>query len=111
MSDPYDPKIDRREAITRLSAAAIAAGAVVGGAGFFLERRSFSDEARTVPDWRVAVPDGAPAAVATRGGAGPRQRVRQALAAFGGISTFVGAGHTVVIKPNVGMPVIELFLK
>lgn len=102
MTDPYNPKIDRREAITRLSAAAIAAGAVVGGAGFFLERRSFSDEARTVPDWRVAVPDGAPAVVATRGGEGPRQRVRRALAAFGGISAFVGAGHTVVIKPNVG---------
>lgn len=101
MSDPYRPCISRREAVARLSAAALAGAAVVGGAKFFHDRRTVVAEARGIPDWRLPVPPGTPAGTAARG-ADPATNVRRCLEALGGMAAFVRPGERVLIKPNIG---------
>jgi len=90
---------DRREVVTRLGSAALAAGAVLAGVAFFHDRRRDVPARRKVPDWRaVGVP---PRVVAARGGE-PAANVRRAVAALGGMERFVRRGERVVVKPNVG---------
>jgi len=101
MSEPYDQHLTRRDAVTRLAAAGLAAGAVGGGALFFHDRRRAEASAPTIPDWRVpAAPHYPPAAVAF--GPDPAANVRRAVAALGGMERFVRPGESVLIKPNVG---------
>ena len=99
MSDPQRPSITRREAVLRLSSAALAGVAVGGGALAFYDRRSVVADAPPPPDWRM--PGLAGAAVASRG-PDPAANVRRAIAALGGIERFVRRGERVLIKPNVG---------
>ena len=101
MTDPYIPGITRREAVLRLSATAVAAAAVGGGALVFHNRRSVSTAAAPIPDWRVPLPDSAPRAAAARG-PDPGANVRRAVAALGGMESFVRRGEVVLIKPNIG---------
>ena len=101
MSDPYIPGITRREAVLRLSATAVAAAAVGGGALVFHNRRSVSAAAAPIPDWRVPLPDSAPRAAAARG-PDPGANVRLVVAALGGMESFVRRGEVVLIKPNIG---------
>lgn len=101
MTDPYAPRITRREAALRLSAAAVAAAAVGGGAMVFHDRRTVSAAAVPVPDWRVPLPDSAPRAVAARG-SDPAANVRRAVSALGGMESFVRRGEVVLVKPNIG---------
>jgi uncharacterized protein (DUF362 family) len=101
VTDPYRPGITRREAALRLSATAVAAAAVGGGALVFHNRRSVSAAAVPIPDWRVALPASAPKAAAARG-SDPATNVRRAVAALGGMESFVRRGEVVLIKPNIG---------
>ncbi len=101
MSEPYDHRITRRDAVTRLAAAGLAAGAVGGGALFFHDRRRAEAHARPLPDWRVPASRQYPAAVAASG-PDPAANVRRAVAALGGMERFVRRGECVLIKPNVG---------
>ena len=101
MTDPYGPGITRREAVLRLSATAVAAAAVGGGALVFHNRRSVSTAAAPIPDWRVPLPDSAPRAAAARG-PDPGANVRLVVAALGGMESFVRRGEVVLIKPNIG---------
>ena len=99
MSEPTRTSITRREAVLRLSSAAIAGVAVGGGVLAFHDRRTVTAGAPPPPDWRV--PGAAVATVAVRG-ADPAANVRRAIAALGGIERFVRRGERVLIKPNVG---------
>jgi len=101
MSDPYQPRISRREAVARLSAAALAGVAVAGGARFFHERRTVVGEAPSIPDWRTAFPAGKPVGAAARG-SDPAANVRRSVEALGGMEVFVRRGERVLIKPNIG---------
>jgi uncharacterized protein (DUF362 family) len=101
MTDPYRPGITRREVALRLSATAVAAAAVGGGALVFHDRRSVSAAAAQIPDWRVPLPASAPRAAAARG-SDPGTNVRRAVAALGGMESFVRPGEVVLIKPNIG---------
>jgi uncharacterized protein (DUF362 family) len=96
-----DERMGRREALIRLSQAALAGVAVVGGAGLLLDRRVARADGALVPDWRVPVTGLASRAVAARGD-DPARNVARALAALGGLGQFVKRGETVLIKPNVG---------
>ena len=93
--------VSRREALWRLASTALAAGTMGLGAAYFHNRRVTSGKLVTIPDWRRAALGTLPPAVAARGG-DPAANLRRALAALGGIESFVGRGETVVIKPNVG---------
>jgi uncharacterized protein (DUF362 family) len=101
MTDPYRPGITRREVALRLSATAVAAAAVGGGALMFHDRRSVSAAAAPIPDWRVPLPASIPGAAAARG-SDPGTNVRRAVAALGGMESFVRRGEVVLIKPNIG---------
>lgn len=101
MTDPYQPRISRREVMLRLSAAAAAGAAVSGGAAFFHERRTVVAEAPAIPDWRVATGTVLPRGVAVRG-QDPAENVRRAITALGGMAGFVRPGERVLIKPNIG---------
>lgn len=101
MSTPYDVRVTRREAVSRLAAAGLVAGAVGGGALFFHDRRRAEASAPPIPDWRVPPADRYPPAVAASGG-DPAANVRRCLAALGGMERFVRPGESVLIKPNVG---------
>jgi uncharacterized protein (DUF362 family) len=92
---------DRREFLTRLSSAALAATAVAAGSAFFHDRRARTASARSIPDWRVGDDGARPRAAAARGG-DPAENVRRAVAAVGGMERFVLPGDRVLIKPNVG---------
>lgn len=101
MNAPYDHRLTRRDALTRLAAAGLAAGAVGGGALYFHDRRRAEAAAPPIPDWRVpATGEHPPAAAAS--GPDPAANVRRAVAALGGMGRFVRRGESVVIKPNVG---------
>jgi len=52
-------------------------------------------------DYRVAVRAGAPDVTVARGGPSIAQRLRRALAPYGGIEAFVSPGDIVMVKPNV----------
>jgi uncharacterized protein (DUF362 family) len=101
MTDPYRPGITRREVALRLSATAVAAAAVGGGALVFHDRRSVLAAAAPIPDWRVPLPASIPGAAAARG-SDPGTNVRRAVAALGGMESFVRRGEVVLIKPNIG---------
>jgi uncharacterized protein (DUF362 family) len=101
VTDPYRPGITRREAALRISATAVAAAAVGGGALVFHDRRTVSAAAEQIPDWRVSLPASAPTAAAARG-SDPGTNVRRAVAALGGMESFVRRGEVVLIKPNIG---------
>ena len=94
-------RMGRREALIRISQAALAGAAVVGGAGLLLDRRVARADGLAIPDWRVAVTGPAARAVAARGD-DPARNVARALAALGGMDRFVRRGETVLVKPNVG---------
>jgi uncharacterized protein (DUF362 family) len=100
VTDPYTPTITRRDAVLRLSGTAAAAAAIGGGALVFHDRRPVSASAAPVPDWRVAVPDSVPRAVAARG-SDPGTNVRRAVAALGGMERLVRRGEVVLVKPNI----------
>jgi len=93
--------LGRREAVQRISAAALAAAAVGAGTLGFLDRRTASAAVPAIRDWRAAVPGDAGRTFAARGD-DPAQNVRRALAALGGIERFVRPGEIVLVKPNVG---------
>ncbi len=101
MSDPYRAHITRREAVLRLSSTAVAAAAVGSGALVFHDRRIVSAAAAPIPDWRVPLPGSPPRVTAARG-PDPAENVRRAVAALGGMETFVRRGEVVLIKPNIG---------
>ncbi len=92
--------LTRREAVLRLSSAALAAAAVGTGALGFLERRRASAAAPAIRDWRLPAAGEARAAAAR--GNDPAANVRRAIAALGGMDRFVRPGETVLVKPNVG---------
>jgi uncharacterized protein (DUF362 family) len=94
-------RIGRREAVVRLSQAALAGAAVAGGGAFFAGRAAARTDAPPVPDWRVAV-TGAAAHVHAARGDDPARNVRRVLAALGGMESFVRRGDVVLVKPNVG---------
>lgn len=108
MIEPHEPRdpyraFGRRD-LLRLWGPAALAGAAFAALGAGLRdrpgrhRRASSDLAPAPPDWRVD-----PAAVgrvAIASGAGPRANVTRALAAMGGIESFVRPGNRVAIKPN-----------
>jgi uncharacterized protein (DUF362 family) len=93
-------EITRREALLRLSSAALAAGAVGAGALVFHDRRRVGAHAAAIPDWRKAT--SGPLRQAAARGADPAANVRRAIAAIGGIDRFVSPGEVVLIKPNIG---------
>jgi uncharacterized protein (DUF362 family) len=101
VSDPYLPRITRREAVLRLSSTAAAAAAVGAGALVFHDRGAVSATAAAVPDWRLPGAESVPRAAAARG-SDPAANVRRAVAAAGGMERFVRRGESVLIKPNVG---------
>jgi uncharacterized protein (DUF362 family) len=94
-------RIGRREAVVRLSQAALAGAAVAGGGGFFAGRAAARADAPAVPDWRVAA-SGAAGRVHAARGDDPAKNLRRVLAALGGMETFVRRGDVVLVKPNVG---------
>ncbi len=100
---PEYRKIGRRD-VLRLWLPAAAAGVALAGAGSWLHGRAgrhqeAAAEARTpLPTWRD--PAVGPGRLSVAAGSGPVDNVRRALAALGGIETFVHRGDTVAIKPN-----------
>lgn len=96
-----DERIGRREAVVRLSQAALAGAGVAGGGVFFAGRARARADAPAVPDWRVAA-SGAAGRVHAARGDDPARNVRRLLAALGGMETFVRRGDVVLVKPNVG---------
>ncbi|PWB67824.1 MAG: cytoplasmic protein [Deltaproteobacteria bacterium] len=78
-----------------LQAAGVAAGMLAAGRDGWLQGGvpSFSGEAAA---------QGAGATVAVASGAGPGENARKAVAALGGIHSFVSRGDVVVLKPNIG---------
>lgn len=98
---PYDPT--RRELLTRWGAPVLAGAALAGlGAGLAgrpgRHRPPAPDVTSVPPDWRVRPAE--PGRVFIAGGEGPRANVARAVAAMGGMATFVQPGERVVIKPN-----------
>jgi uncharacterized protein (DUF362 family) len=100
-TDPYDERPTRREALIRISSAALAAAAVGGGTLALIDRRPAMAAAPGIRDWRRTLGAEVPPAVVARG-ADPVANVRRALAALGGMERFVGKGESVLLKPNVG---------
>jgi uncharacterized protein (DUF362 family) len=103
-SEPQDyGTMDRRHLLRRWLPPA-AAGLVVGAVGLGLHGRPGRHRppdpaaATTLPDWRVD--PARPGAIAIAGGEGPEANLRRALAAMGGIESFVQRGARVAIKPN-----------
>jgi uncharacterized protein (DUF362 family) len=96
-----DARIGRREAVVRLSQAALAGAAVAGGGAFFAGRSVARADAPAIPDWRVPVTGAAARTVAARG-EDPEKNVQRVLAALGGMEAFVRRGDVVLLKPNVG---------
>jgi uncharacterized protein (DUF362 family) len=96
-----DGRMTRREAVVRISQAALAGAAVTGGAAFLLDRQVARADEAAIPDWRVEAAGQAARAVAARGD-DPARNVARAVAALGGMERFVRKGETVLVKPNVG---------
>lgn len=102
MSDPSRPgfPLGRREAISRIGSATLAAAAVGAGTLGFLDRRSAAAAPPRIRDWRVASPEEVRAFAAR--GDDPAANTRQVIAALGGMDRFVRRGEMVLVKPNVG---------
>jgi len=99
---PHDqPRISRREALTRLTSTAAGAAAIGAGAYYFHDRRSTVIAAPAIPDWRLPQTGNSARTVVARG-TDPAKNVRRAIAALGGMEKFVRKGESVLIKPNVG---------
>ncbi len=100
---PYDQRLGRRD-LLRLWAPALLAGTALAGFGVFLSNRQgrhrlrATEAAGVPPDWRV--PSGQPGRLTAAGGAGPRENLRRAVAAIGGLERFVRPGERVALKPN-----------
>jgi uncharacterized protein (DUF362 family) len=88
--EPERALISRRGLLAALGAGALAAPALLSRAADDGAPSAGAPDASAAPELALAR-NGAPAAL-----------TRQALAALGGISRFVGAGDRVVIKPNIG---------
>jgi len=98
---PYG--VNRRDLLKLWGPAALACAAISGlGAGLGgragRHRPPVSSNIPRPPDWRVDPT--AAGRVAIAGGAGPRANVARALAAMGGIESFISSGNRVAIKPN-----------
>ncbi len=94
-------RIGRREAVVRLSQAALAGAAVSGGGAYFAGRATARADAPAIPDWRVQATGAAARAYAARGD-DPERNVQRVLAALGGMEAFVRRGDVVLLKPNIG---------
>ena len=100
---PYG-RIGRRELLATWGPAAlVGAGLALAGRGLVgregRHRPPESGVALAPPDWRVD--SGSAGRLAVAGGRGPAENLRRALAAIGGIESFVRPGERVAIKPNV----------
>ncbi len=100
--DDYET-LGRRDLLRQWGPPAIA-GVALAGLGFGFNgregrHRPVSSESLSRPrDWRTEPT--APGRLATSCGKGPAENLRLALAAMGGIETFVKPGERVAIKPN-----------
>jgi uncharacterized protein (DUF362 family) len=99
--DPYPGRLDRREALLRLSAAGVTAAAVGAGALAFHDRRRVTATAEAVPDWRTPRHPGSRVGATSRTG-DPARDVRRVVEALGGMASFVSPGARVLVKPNIG---------
>ena len=109
MNDEKLPVVDeyrqlgRRDVLRQWLPPAVA-GMALAGLGFAFSNRPGRHRPPSVEslarprDWRID-PE-APGALATACGEGPTANIRQALAAIGGIESFVKPGERVAIKPN-----------
>ncbi len=95
-----EAKLSRRDLVVRVGKAALTAGAAGGLLWWLRERQDDHLVLPSVPDWRRGGAGSLPGAAAR--GPDPAANVRRAVAALGGMGAFVGAGETVLIKPNVG---------
>ncbi len=97
-------EINRRDFLKRSSKAGLAVAATAG-AGFWLNSRN--EHPRQTLDtsggriYTVDLPNDTPQMIVATGGT-PVQLAQQALAALGGMETFISPGDIVVLKPNVG---------
>ncbi len=109
MEDKKLPIIDDYETLGRRDllrqwGPPVIAGVALAGLGFGFNgregrHRPVSSESLSRPrDWRTEPT--APGRLATSCGKGPAENLRLALAAMGGIETFVKPGERVAIKPN-----------
>jgi len=104
MSDVPTPYgVNRRDLLKLWGPAALACAATAAlgaGLGGRAGRHRPPDRSNVPrpPDWRLD--PSAPGRVAIASGAGPRANVAQALAAMGGIESFVRPGDRVAVKPN-----------
>ena len=96
--------INRRDFIKRTSKAGIAAAASCG-LGYWLYSRSRYPQgelpAAGVRNYSVDIPGEIPAMVVVSGGT-PEQLTTAAIAALGGMHTFISIGDVVVLKPDIG---------
>ncbi len=96
-------RMDRRELFSRWLPPVVA-GVFLGGAGAALSGRQGRHDPPDVSqlvgprDWRVSLD--APQRLVLAKGAGPVQNLNRALAAVGGIRSFIGSGERIAIKPN-----------
>lgn len=95
-----EEKLSRRDLVVGVGKAALTAGVAGGLLWWLRERPDDHVMLPSVPDWRRGGAGSAPG-VAARG-PDPAANVRRAVAALGGMGTFVATGETVLIKPNVG---------
>ncbi len=94
----------RREFLKRSTRAGMGV-LTAGGVGFWLRSRSRHPErdvaAAGVRDYQVDIAGQVPDLVVTQSGE-PAALTKAAIAALGGIETFISRGDVVVLKPNIG---------
>ncbi len=95
-------RVSRRR-LLRLWGPAALTGAALAGAGLLLHdrpgrHRASEQRAIRLPDWRINTAGSGKIAIAS--GRGPARNLGRALAAFGGISSFIRPGERVLLKPN-----------
>jgi uncharacterized protein (DUF362 family) len=100
-------KVTRREALARIGTAALIVGATAAVGRACADREGPGRAQRRarsqVRDYRLGERSARPADLAVaRQGADPATLTRAAVAALGGMKSFVGRGETVAIKPNIG---------
>ena len=95
-----DRTVGRREVLSRIGSATLAATAVGAGTLGFLDRRAAGAAPPQIRDWRVSSPDTVRAWAAR--GDDPAANTRRVIAALGGMERFVRRGEAVLVKPNVG---------
>ncbi|MCP4726973.1 MAG: DUF362 domain-containing protein [bacterium] len=96
--------INRRDFIKQTSKAGIAVAATAS-VGFWLNSRNTHPrqelETSVGSNYTVDLPKDMPGMIVAAGGT-PVQLAQQAVAALGGMETFISTGDVVVLKPNVG---------